>query len=199
MRLFNTEYERRTLEPLVGARRQLGGVDLITFGDGHARNTRGARLPNGQRTALPGPARPWVRHRVRRVRRHRPDLAAPERSRRSVVLRGRPRRLCLAACRSRRAVQHRRPRLDGHTANRFDRPVRLHPTARRPLRHARPDRHHSSGTIQLRGTLGRRPPRPVGGGHGPPGHRLRREPHVVAHLRGRSGNVDGDDPRRGLQ
>ena len=39
--MFNTEYERRTLEPLVGARRQLGGVDLITFGDGHARNTRG--------------------------------------------------------------------------------------------------------------------------------------------------------------
>ena len=47
MRLFNTEYERRTLEPLVGARRQLGGVDLITFGDGHARNTRGLDFRTG--------------------------------------------------------------------------------------------------------------------------------------------------------
>jgi Domain of unknown function (DUF4432) len=47
MKVFNTEYERRTLEPLVGARRQLGGVDLITFGDGHARNTRGLDIRTG--------------------------------------------------------------------------------------------------------------------------------------------------------
>ena len=47
MKVFNTEYERRTLEPLVGARRQLGGVDLITFGDGHARNTRGLDFRTG--------------------------------------------------------------------------------------------------------------------------------------------------------
>ena len=47
MKVFNTDYERRTLEPLVGARRQLGGVDLITFGDGHARNTRGLDFRTG--------------------------------------------------------------------------------------------------------------------------------------------------------
>ena len=116
-----------------------------------------------------------------------------------MVLRGRSRRLRLAARRSRRPVQHRRPGLDGHAADRFDGAVRLHPAARRPVRHARPDRHHSGGTVQLRGTLGRRPPHPVGGGHRPTGHRLRREPDVVAHLRGRSRHVDGDDPRRGLQ
>ncbi len=47
MKVFNSEYARRTLEPLVGSRRQLGGVDLITFGDGHARNTRGLDIRTG--------------------------------------------------------------------------------------------------------------------------------------------------------
>ena len=40
MKIFDTNHQRRTLEALVGARRQLAGVDLITFEDGHARNTR---------------------------------------------------------------------------------------------------------------------------------------------------------------
>ncbi len=181
MKIFDTDYERRTLEPLVGARRQLAGVDLITFGDGHARNTRGARLPDRQRSALPGPARPRVRHRARRVRRHRAVLAAAERPRRAVVLRGRSRRLRLAARRPRRPVQHRRPGLDGDATDRGDGAVRVHPTAPSQVRHARPDRHHSRGALQLRGALGRRSARPLGRGHGAPGHRLRREPHLGAH------------------
>ena len=64
-----------------------------------------------------------------------------------MVLRGRSRRLRLAARRPRRAVQHRRPGLDGHAADRLDGAVRFHPAARRPLRHARPDRRHPRGTF----------------------------------------------------
>ena len=131
-----------------------------------------------------------LRHRIRRVRRHRAVLAAAQGPRRAVVLRGRPRRLRLAAGRPRRAVQHRRPRLDGHAADRLDGAVRVHPAAQRPLRHARPDRRHSRGTLQLRGALGRRSARPVGRGHGPPGHRLRREPHAGSALRDRGRDLD---------
>jgi hypothetical protein len=47
MKIFDTNHQRRTLEALVGARRQLAGVDLITFEDGHARNTRALDVRSG--------------------------------------------------------------------------------------------------------------------------------------------------------
>jgi len=47
MKLFNTDYQRRILESLVGARRQLAAVELITFEDGHARNTRALDFRTG--------------------------------------------------------------------------------------------------------------------------------------------------------
>jgi hypothetical protein len=47
MKIFDTDYQRRTLESLVGARRQLAAVELISFEDGHARNTRALDFRTG--------------------------------------------------------------------------------------------------------------------------------------------------------
>jgi hypothetical protein len=47
MKIFDTNHQRRTLEALVGARRQLAGIDLIAFEDGHARNTRALDVRTG--------------------------------------------------------------------------------------------------------------------------------------------------------
>jgi hypothetical protein len=47
MKVFDTDYQRRLLESLVGARRQLGGIDLITFEEGHARGTRALDVRTG--------------------------------------------------------------------------------------------------------------------------------------------------------
>jgi hypothetical protein len=47
MHIFGTDYQRRSLDALVGSRRQLAAVDLISFEDGHARNTRALDFRTG--------------------------------------------------------------------------------------------------------------------------------------------------------
>ena len=47
MKLFDNHYPRRTLEALVGGRRQLAAVEQISFEDGHARGTRALDFRTG--------------------------------------------------------------------------------------------------------------------------------------------------------
>ena len=111
----------RELLRRVGSLAQVGGVQLLRHEEGHARGTRALEFRTGSGLRFTVAARPRVRRRLRRV----PGLglcwlpakglAGP------VVLRGRPRRLRVAARRARRPLQHGRAGLDGHAADRADR------------------------------------------------------------------------------
>ena len=68
---------------LVGARRQLGGVDLITFEEGHARGTRALDVRTGSGLRFQVLPDRGLGHRPRRVRRHGALLAAAEGPRRT--------------------------------------------------------------------------------------------------------------------
>ena len=196
--LFGARYTRAELNRRIGRLEQVAGVRLVTIGDGLGRGVRVLEFRTGTGFAFDVLVDRELRRRAVRTRRAAAQLAVGRRGRRALVLRAR--RLGLVPCLGRRHGRHLRA--GSHPGAGRGHGGALQPAAHPhdgPVRPARPRGRPARSPGRVRGALGRRRVRAVGGGRGAAVGGLRRAARAPPAHRGEGRRVLFHAPRPGRE